>query len=331
MTEFRHTKYFFILGEPIPKWKVYLSVVSVLILIGGGVGFVYYTMLKNRSASVSVVEPPVQTVPARQAPSNEYASETTETSAIVKSRTRSVRVLPVSESRTALERLLEQHLKATHFDEVNSYLAEGTVGDLGEYQIILMARSPNLYKYKTRYLASGVVVEFGYDGHGAWLRGGPLELNRKAAEYFARLAAIESSVTHLAWSYLSSDASEYGLNSVLELLPSETWKGRACNVVLSHGILPIPIYHYIDSSTYREVYRRADVTDIGGKVVEVGIEFDPPTEGLACAFPDGYGLYIDGKLFDDVTFTKFRSDRVILSSLFDSPADSTFTDLDTKP
>ena len=45
------------------------------------------------------------------------------------------------------------------------------------------------------------------------------------------------------------------------------------------------------------------------------------------SFPQGYQLYIDGELHDDVTFTKFKLDRVILSSLFDPAADCMFTKL----
>ncbi|WPJ94363.1 hypothetical protein SH580_13060 [Coraliomargarita algicola] len=329
MSEPRYSKYFFILGEPIPKWKVYVSVASVLILVTGGAGFLYYMMLKNRSAVRPAAPAAVTTVTEDAARVAERSSSPGVElgSARVTSRNISTRSLMMSEARTPLERLLEQHMEATGFDQVNSYLVEGSVGVDGHHEIVLIARAPNLYKYKTKYTASGGMIEFGYEGSGSWLGGSDIEISRGAAEYYTSLALLEGSLTHLAWSYLSSDASEYGLASVLELQPSETWNGRSCAVVLSHGILPIPMYHYIDSETFRELYRRAKLTNLDGDLVEVGIRFDPPDESLHATFPKGYELYVDGKMLDDVAFSKLRLDRVILSSLFDPPANSAYVNL----
>lgn len=333
MSEFRPSQYFIILGNPIPKWKVYLSVASVFILICGGAGSLFYIMLKNRNlsalayaAATEVAESPVA-LKSAAAPQTKAAAIEGRAIDRVQTRNLSVRSLSAGETRSPLRRLLEQHLGVTGFDQVNSYLAEGTVGVDATNEIVLMGRASNLYKYKAKYSDSGAVIEFGFDGSSSWLRGVQSKLSREAAQYYTSLALLEGSMTHLAWSYLSADAAEYGLNSVLELQPEEAWNGRSCAVVLSHGILPIPIYHYIDAETYREVYRRATLTNIEGDTIEVGVVFEAPEQNLHASFPQGYQLYIDGELHDDVTFSKFRLDRVILSSLFDPAADCMFTKL----
>ena len=330
MAESRNSQYFFILGEPILKWKVYVFIASVLIFFGAGAGFIYYTMLKNRSAPVpyttrSVSDSAEQKAAATPAQAASVRSELT-------ARTFSGGRPQYKESRTPLERLLEQHLAATGLDKVNSYIVEGFVGAEADYAIVLMGRAPNLYKFKTKYQASGGIVEFGHQPQGAWLRENRSELNREAALYFATLSVIEGSFNHLAWSYLSVEAAEFGLDSVLELQASETWQGKECAVVYSHGILPVGMYHYIDKQTYREVYRRAEISNAAGEMIKVGLHYDPPTEATELvAFPAGYELHVDGKLMDDVTLTKFITDRVILSSLFDAPSDSSFTDLKVRP
>jgi len=177
----------------------------------------------------------------------------------------------------------------------------------------------------------GTVIEFGYHGEGAWLDGSLQNMERAEAELFTRMAIVESSLTHLAWSYRSSEALEYGLDAVLELLPAEVWQGRTCAVVLSHGILPVPMYHYIDVNTYREVHRRANLIGKDGATVEVGIDFDPPDGRSPYGFPMGYQLFVDGQLHDAIKYSKVKVNRVILSSLFAPSADCFFTSLGTRP
>jgi len=315
-------RYFNILGEPVLRWKVYASLGSVLMIVGGLIGAVYFIMLQNRRVLVPEFDTPV----------SELAPVAPEAVPVVlEPIPPSVNALQVNQLRSPLEQLLEQHLRATNLDGVNSYIAEGTFGGDAGDQILLIARAPNLYKYKTRYLVREAVVEFGYDGEASWLHQSRQKINREQAEFFTTMAIMESSLTHLAWSYRSSAAQEYGLGSVLELLPEVTWQGRTCAVVLSRGILPISMYHYIDTRTYREVHRHANLTNEKGVVFEVGLDFDPPDEGAPYGFPKGYKLFVAGELHDEVSYTEIRNNSAILSSLFDPPSNTSHSDLVTRP
>ena len=246
----KSSKYIYILGEPVSRRKVYLGVLSVLIVVGILFGVVYSIMLQNSGAVVPASEV-AASVPEEAASSSAVKASVSE---VVRSvpEIREIPAGPLAGGKllSPLERLLEEHLRATRLDEVSTYIAEGTFGpEPGDQKIVLMARSPNLYKYRTEYLARGMVVEFGYDGEGVWLNQSRQPMDRSNAEFFAGMAVLESSFTHLAWSYRSAEALETGLDTVLELLPSETWQGRTCAVVLSRGLLPVPIYHYIDTKS----------------------------------------------------------------------------------
>ena len=329
MAKFRSksSKYIYILGESFARRKVYLGVLSVLIVVGVLFGVVYSIMRQNGGAQVSAPEVPAS-APGVAASTPDVVRSVPEVSKIPQ------RPLPGGKLLSPLERLLEEHLSATRLDEVNTYMVEGTFGgETSDQKIVLMGRSPNLYKYRTEYAATGVVVKFGYDGEHAWLNHSrQLQLmDRMYAELFAGMAVLESSFTHLAWAYRSAEVLENGLDTVLELLPSETWQGRSCAVVLSRGLLPVPIHHYIDMDTYQEVHRRSKIVNDKGVEVEVSLDFDPPDGSVPYGIPMGYQLFVDGKLHDTVKYTKVQVNRVIMPWLFDAPADSVFTGLRSRP
>lgn len=234
-------------------------------------------------------------------------------------------------------RLLEQHIAATRLDEVGNFIAMGTFGnvsaDRSSGTIVLKARAPNLYKFKTEYLPSGVAVEFGHDGKHTWSKSSQPLSGEVAAQwdYFASIATMEVSLAHLAWSYRSPAAKESGLDTVLELLPPEEWRGRPCAVVRSYGLLPVSMYHYIDTQTYQEVHRRAKIVNEKGVMVEVGIDLDQPDGSLPYGLPMGYHIFVDGELHDAIKYTEFKFNREVMEGLFAPPSDSSLRNLAIRP
>ena len=140
------------------------------------------------------------------------------------------------------------------------------------------------------------------------------------------MALFESSLAQLAWSYQSRQAVESGLESVLERLPNEQWQGRVCAVVVSRGLLPFPIYHYIDQESHEEVYRRTQVLR-GIDLVDLEIHFAPSDAAASPRLPMGYELYFDGTLHDTIAITKIRPNRGVFKSRFDAPSDATTVSL----
>jgi hypothetical protein len=227
-----------------------------------------------------------------------------------------------------LERVLEKHLNASNFDELSTYFGEGTFGlEPSPGPITLMARAPKFYKFKTEYSARSQAIEFGFDGKTAWLDGVTGSMTPEQAEFFTKIAVMEISFLHLAWSYRSKAAVEDGLDTVLELLPSASWNGRACAVLRSFGILPLEITHYIDLQTSHEIHREAEIMDANGEIIKVGVDFDAPDPSAAYGIPMGYQIYVNGKLHDRVKLTKVRTNQVMLSSLFKARDVSSYSGL----
>ena len=325
MARSRSSKNFFILGEPVLKRTVYLGVVAVLIVIGGGLGLLYSLMLKNGApvAADSVrtpVNPPVE-LPV-QAP--EVVAPIVEAPLPVAS---PVLDEPQASAPSSLAPLLEKHIKATQFGELDAFIVNGTAAaETVSCDVTLLARRPNLYKLKTESDRIDYMSQFGYDGQAGWFKQSHVDLQPEDVEFFMRVTLFESSVAHLAWSYQSDEALESGLDTVLERLPPETWQGRACAVIMSRSLLPFPIYHYIDLGTYEEVFRRTKISK-GTEIVDVALKFAPSDDTASPRIPMGYELYIEGALHDTVRYTKVRANRTILSSLFDAPTSASATGL----
>jgi hypothetical protein len=234
---------------------------------------------------------------------------------------------PTPRPASSLSELIERHLKATGFGELDVLIANGTASATAPaFEVTLMARRPNLYKLKTESDQMDYMSQFGYDGQEGWFKQRLVDLSPEDIEFFMRVALFESSVPHLAWSFQSDEAREFGLDTVLERLPSEQWQGRPCEVVVSRGLLPFPMYHYIDQETNEEVYRRAQISR-GAELVDVALGFDASEDAASPRIPMGYQLYIDGALHDTVRYTKIRANRTMLSSLFDAPSDAFATGL----
>ena len=190
-----------------------------------------------------------------------------------------------------------------------------------------MAIRPNLYKLKTKYELNGKEVQFGYDGQQGWLKHEWLkEVNLGNIDFFMQVALFESSLMHLAWTYQSELALKLGINKFLQRLPQERWQGRTCEVIMSRGLLPITMYHYLDAETYAEVYRKAEIVD-GTKSILVEMKYSGTKKigdslaGIHCQ------LYFDGELHEALDWAKVRLNPVMLSALFAVPVDVSITGL----
>jgi hypothetical protein len=304
------SKYARVLGFSVLKRELYLGVVLVLLVLIVLLIVVSAVLKQNPEASGSKAS----NLQSTNQPDRSWskASEAAQ------------RVLAGQNQLTPLRQLLEAHIQATGLDQIKAYIAEGTFGSVADDQkIILMARAPDFLRYRTEYSKRGLVVEFGHSAAGTWLKQSREVMNPSRAEFFKSVALLEASLTHVAWAYLSSDALEDGVNSVLELLPSDE---PGCAIVRSRGLLPMPIDHYIDTETYQETYRRATMRNEDGVEVQVSLDFDPVEDSAPCRFPVGYQLYLDGRLVDTVKYTKLRMNQFMLSPLFEAPLDNSVSD-----
>jgi hypothetical protein len=326
MAKSSSSKYVFILGEQFLKRNLYLGVASVLIVGGGILGLLYALILKD---GAPVVADSMRTT----ADSTEQSIEVepvVAVSEVVAHPTaddlpREASIKPLKAS--SLSELMDRHLKATGFGELDAFIVNGTASATSAaLEVTLMARRPNLYKLKTESDRIDYMSQFGYDGQAGWFKQSHVDLQPEEVDFFMRVALFESSVAHLAWSYQSDEALESGLDTVLERLPSETWQGRPCAVVMSRSLLPFPMFHYIDLGTYEEVFRRTKISK-GTEIVDVALKFASSDGTASPRIPMGYELYIDGALHDTVRYTKIRATRTILSSLFDAPTSATATKL----
>ena len=301
-----------ILGELISKRFLFFIVGTVLIVIGAVAGLVYYFLLAGSALPVPIPVAPTAIVAEPKASSHDNQPNG--------------KVPPES----PLVTLLEEHLEVTQLKDIESLIVHGmtTCADATS-ELIIMARRPNLYTLK-KGAGRESAFQFGYNGEQGWIKPPEmLNLNREIAEFYMRVRLFESSFVHLAWSYLSEKALIYGLDSVLERLPDEQWQGRACALIVSRGLLPFAIYHYIDLESREEVYRRAQVLR-GTDLVSLEIYFSSSEAAASPRLPMGYALYIDGTLNDNVTYTKIRRNRMLFESLFSIPVDATTTGLSSR-
>jgi len=305
----KSSQYIDILGQQVAKRTVLFVVGTVTIVVGGIVGLLYFLLLAGSAPIVATVAAPTAMM------ANSKVSERVDQP---NSR------LP---SQSSLVPLLEKHLKATQLSEVQSLIVNGMAStENTTCELVAMARCPNLYTLKTEGVDFKYTAAFGYNGKQGWVKTDFLNLNKDEVGFFTRVALFESSLAHLAWSYHAHESLDYRLDSVLERLPDEQWQGRVCAVVVSRGLLPFPIYHYIDQQSYEEVYRRAQVLR-GIDLVDLEIHFARPEVAASPRLPMGYKLYFNGTLNDTIAFTKIRPNRVVFESLFDAPSGATATSL----
>jgi len=305
----KSSQYIDIIGEQVAMRTLYLVVGAVLLVVGGAVGLLYYFSMAGSAPIVAIPVAPTAMV--------------AESEVSYRGNQRTERVSPQS----SLVPLLEEHLKVTQLSEVKSLIVNGMASTGNTTcELVAMARCPNLYTLKTEGVDFKYTAAFGYNGEQGWVKTDFSNLNKDEVGFFTRVALFESSLAHLAWSYHAHESLDYRLDSVLERLPDEQWQGRGCAVVVSRGLLPFPIYHYIDQQSYEEVYRRTQVLR-GTDLVDLEIHFAPPEATASPRLPMGYKLYFDGTLHDTVAFTKIRPNRVVFESLFDAPAGATATSL----
>ena len=284
-----------------------------MIVVGGVFGLLYYLLLAGSAPIVTTAATPTATPTA-------MVAEPKDSHRVNQSNSKMSSQLP-------LATLLEKHLEATRLSKVDSLIVHGTASATAvTCELIMMARIPNLYTLKTEATGLRYTLEFGYNGQIGWSRLSVLNFNKDEVEFFTRVALFESSLAQLAWSYQSRQAVESGLESVLALLPDEQWQGRACALIVSRGLLPFLIYHYIDLQSHEEVYRRTQVLR-GTDLVSLEMHFSPSEAGASPRLPMGYELYFDGTLHGTMKFTKIRPNRGVFKSRFDAPSDATTVSL----
>jgi hypothetical protein len=315
----RSSQYIDILGEQFPKRTVLFVVGTVTIVVGGVVGLLYYLLLAGSMPIVATAATPaIAATPA--ATPTAMVAEPKDSHRVNQSNSK-------MSSQSSLVTLLEKHLEATRLSEVDSLIVHGTASSTAvTCGLIMMARRPNLYSLKTEGIGFKHTSEFGYNGQLGWFKPNLLNLSRDEVEFFMRVALFESSLAHLAWSYQSLGAADSGLKSVLEHSPDEQWQGRACAVIVSRGLLPFLIYHYIDLQSHEEIYRRTQVLR-GTDLVSLEMHFAPSEAGASPRLPMGYELYFDGTLHDTIAFDKMRPNRMLFKSLFDAHSDATTVSL----
>lgn len=159
---------------------------------------------------------------------------------------------------------IENHFAVTRYNEVNSIRAVSTytAGDV-VMDFTLLGKQPRFYKQTLE--ANERIIEAGFDGKELWYRQnyplldqadeGLLKLNRA-------LAMLECSIPCLAWEYEEEGLVEERAQSTagFQLLPETPWNGKLCQVVKNLRMLDTPVYHYFDTDTGLELYRRASVT-----------------------------------------------------------------------
>jgi hypothetical protein len=306
MAKFKSEDYCFILGQSVPKREVYFGLAIILIVVFGMLAIAYYAYWPRSREVVAVTEEPeVLVIEAEQ-----LEGETKRIS--------------------LLEDLLGNHVSRMRLKDMNSYMANGYIyPESGTVEkLTTLTRRPNFYKQEIEY--KNVILQIGYYNNNGWADQSRGVLNAEVAEFNSGLILMECSLAHLAWSYQSPEALQHGLETVLELLPSEPWQGRTCAVVLSHSILPFPVYHYIDTETYEEVYRRARIPK-GSGFAEVEMHFDPTDETAPYGLPMGYQVFVDGELSFRVELERLRINQGLLTFLFQPPDGSLYTDLNIWP
>ena len=306
----KSSQYIDILGQQVSKRTVLFVVGAVTIVVGGVVGLLYYLLLAGSAPIVATAAAAPKAIVAEPNVRHRVNQSNSKIS-----------------SQSSLVSLLENHLKATQLSEVNYLVVNGTVLTANATcELFVMARRPNLYTLKIMGIGFTYTSEIGYNGQIGWSRLDAINLSKDDVEFFTRVALFESSLAHLAWSYQSRQSVESGLESVLERLPNEQWQGRVCAVVVSRGLLPISIYHYIDQQSNEEVYRRTQALR-GTDLVDLEMHFAPSDAAASPRLPMGYELYFGGTLHDTIVITKIRPNREVFKSRFNAPSDATATGL----
>lgn len=219
------------------------------------------------------------------------------------------------QSKNPLETLLERHISVTGAAEYSTLRVYGDYR-LGEvtFSIVTMARAPNLYKQMMK--AHGVEVEVGCENDRIWSNETfPIYLNEdNAMKLTDRMVFyLELSVMSLAW----LDTDEW-IEGRYEFVGDGEWNGRRVYVIKFKGA-EVPVFHYLDAETARELCRSAIVTTDSGTEYKIEVAYTPPSEKSGFLLPDGYVCRQNGEVINEVNFTKFEFDKWLPSLLFEDP------------
>lgn len=222
-----------------------------------------------------------------------------------------------------VQRFIDTHFAKTRYDEVNSIRATGTyTADGVVLDFKLFGKQPRFYKQVIE--ANGRKIEAGFDGNALWYRQN-YPLVDKADEGLRALnralAMLECAIPCVAWEYEKEGLIEKREESPasFQLLPEADWNGKRCQIVKNLRMLDTPVYHYFDSETGLEVYRRASVTLDARRQRDVEIFYKEPMGDLEYPIPSGFELWVDGRLFCTVQFETMEINRGLMNYLFQEP------------
>lgn len=213
-----------------------------------------------------------------------------------------------------LEQFFAQHFAATRYNEIESIRATGIyIASTVQMKIVFLAKNPHFYKQTVRYKQTS--VEAGYDGSQFWYAQTHPVLDTKDPSLNAMnraLTMMECAIPCLTWEYEKGTEAQANF----QLMPDEVWNGRPCRVLKNYGLLESPVYHYLDSGTGLELYRRSSVAVDERHRKDVELFYLPPLADSTYALPGGFELYVDGVLYCTAQFDQIEINRGLPDFLF---------------
>ncbi|MGJ8639675.1 MAG: hypothetical protein ACSHYA_09805 [Opitutaceae bacterium] len=286
--EFNESDWIMILGSPIPKRRLYASLIG-LVLFLGLCGVTISVYLKN----------------GQQAEANVH--ETTSKDNL------DDETLAISDP---LEKLLKRHLAATNLDSMVSLIAKGTyLNEKGlKVDLKMLFRQPNMFKQVLEF--ENRRYEFGISENQIWSTHSIKNSIHSTSEENAldivnrHLVAMQSTITAIAWLY-----KEGTYRSQLERTENILWRGIEYGVIKNTTYPGIAYDHYINLETGLEK-RRVVAIKNNDEVIRAEVLFDDPDEKLAYGFPSGYQIMLDGKTLCTAKFDSYETNEGVMSYLF---------------
>ncbi|MGJ8652370.1 MAG: hypothetical protein ACSHX8_03770 [Opitutaceae bacterium] len=220
------------------------------------------------------------------------------------------------QSKNPLKTLLDRHISVTGAAGFKTLRAFGEYR-LGEvnFSIIAMSRAPNLYKQMME--AYGAEVEVGCENDRIWANE-TIPIYLKSDDETMKLADrmvfyLELSIMALGW----LDTDDW-IEGRYQFMGDEEWDGRQVYVIKFKGA-EVPVFHYLDAETARELRRTATVVGVDGAEYNLEVVYLPPSEKSGFLLPDGYVCRQNGEIINEAIFTKFEFDKWLPSLLFEDP------------
>jgi hypothetical protein len=293
--------WFLILGHPVAKRSIWVSVLVFVLCVFGAAGLYYFALQSEQQ----VIEAKELRVVAASLP-KEILVEPKTTLVVLKE-------VQIEAFKDPLKALLARHLAVTGFDQMKRVSVSGEYRVGGSiFDLSVMARAPE--SYKQVFKLQDIKAEIGCVGGELWLEqsrqvfdieeGNLKKVNRV-------FMFMELAIPLIGW----QDPYEI-VKADYDLLPDQDWQGRPVSVIRS-DVFEVPILHFIDLSTQLEVRRTATVLSENGVEHLLEVLFDAPQEGLRFPLPSGYTCRMDGELVSTAKFTQYEFDVWLPSILFE--------------